>query len=129
MLVETPALLIADDDDDFRETLREVFAPRGFRTLLASDGDEALQIVLGEPVHLLLVDMHMPRLTGLELARRVRESQVAIPWILLSAALDAEIVREAQAAAAFSVLAKPVRFKQITEVVADAMRARYNWVS
>ena len=106
-----------------------MFAPRGFRTLLASDGDEALQIVLGEPVHLLLVDMHMPRLTGLEVARRVRESQVAIPWILLSAALDDAIVRAAREAAAFSILSKPIRFQQITAVVAEAMRARYNWVS
>ena len=127
MLVQPPSLLIADDDYDFRETLRDVFAPRGFRTLLASDGDEALHILEEEPVHLLLVDMHMPRLTGLEVARRVQESRVAIPWILLSAALDESIVREAQEAEAFSVLAKPVRFAQITAVVADAMRSRYNW--
>jgi len=127
VLVQPPSLLIADDDYDFRETLRDVFAPRGFRTLLASDGDEALHILEEEPVHLLLVDMHMPRLTGLEVARRVQESRVAIPWILLSAALDESIVREAQEAEAFSVLAKPVRFAQITAVVADAMRSRYNW--
>ena len=42
MNLVTPSLLIAEDDRDFRETLREVFAPRGFRTLLAQDGEEAL---------------------------------------------------------------------------------------
>lgn len=126
-MVDSPSLLITDDDHDFRETLRDVFLPRGFRTLLASDGEEALQILEDEPVHLLLVDMHMPRCSGLELIRRARELRIALPWILLSAALDESIVREAREAAAFSILAKPVRFAQITAVVADAMRTRYNW--
>ena len=45
MPIETPSLLITDDDPGFRETLRVVFQPRGFRTLLASDGEEALKIV------------------------------------------------------------------------------------
>ena len=45
MLVETPSLLITDDDPAYRETLQVVFEPRGFRTLLAGDGEEALDIV------------------------------------------------------------------------------------
>jgi CheY-like chemotaxis protein len=127
VLVETPSLLITDDDSDFRETLREVFDPRGFNTILASDGEEALQILEKQPVHLLLLDMHMPRITGLEVIQRVRAWGRTPPWILLSAALDDAILRAAREAAAFSVLAKPVRFAQITDVVAQVMRQRYNW--
>ena len=63
---KSPSLLITDDDSDFRETLQVVFEPQGFRTLLAGDGEEALHIVRHEEVHLLLLDMHMPKLTGLE---------------------------------------------------------------
>ena len=48
MLPETPSLLITDDDPGFRETLRVIFEPKGFRTLLAGDGDEALKIVHNE---------------------------------------------------------------------------------
>jgi hypothetical protein len=65
MLVETPSILITDDDHGFRETVRGMFEPRGFRTYLAADGEEALRIVGAEPVHLLLLDMHMPRLTAI----------------------------------------------------------------
>ncbi len=126
-IVAPPGLLITDDDRDFRETLREVFEPRGFRTWLAGDGDEALDILGSEPVHLLVVDMHMPRLSGLETIRRARENQVTIPWILMSAALDDEIIREAQEAEAFSVLPKPVGFAQLTAVVQQAMRLTYHW--
>ena len=71
MLLETPSLLITDDDPGFRETLRVIFEPKGFRTLLAGDGDEALKIVHNETVHVVLLDMHMPKLTGLETLRHV----------------------------------------------------------
>ena len=87
MRLELPSLLITDDDRDFRETLRNVFEPR-FRTLLAGDGEEALDIVRREEVHLLLLDMHMPKLTGLETLRQVKRFKSLLPCILLSARLD-----------------------------------------
>jgi CheY-like chemotaxis protein len=64
-----PSILITDDDRGFRETLRGVFEPEGFQTLLAEDGAQAIDIVRSFDVHLLLLDMHMPRLTGLETLR------------------------------------------------------------
>lgn len=127
VVLEHPCLLITDDDRDFRETLREVFEPRGFRTLLAGDGEQALSIVRSEPVHVLLMDMHMPRLTGLETLRQVREIQTDLPCILVSAALDPAIEEEARQCHVFSVLAKPLRFATITSVVQQAMRLTYDW--
>ena len=96
MLLETPSLLITDDDPGYRETLRVVFELRGFRTILAGDGEEALQIVHGETVHLVLLDMHMPRLTGLETLRLLKEFRAMLPCILLSAQLDDLIIEQAQ---------------------------------
>lgn len=122
-----PRMLITDDDAAVRETLRGVFEPRGFRTLLASDGQEALEIVEREPVHLMLLDMHMPRLTGLETLRRLREESKQLPCILISGGLDDGIIREAQDARAFSVLPKPIRVRELTASVNEAMRALYNW--
>jgi CheY-like chemotaxis protein len=127
MLLSSPSILITDDDLDFRETLRIVFEPRGFRTLLASNGEEALAIVRSEPVHLLLLDMHMPKLTGLETIRRVKEFQLRLPCILISAALDDGLIREAHLAEAFSVLPKPISRRQLNLVVDRALRHAYNW--
>jgi CheY-like chemotaxis protein len=126
MRLELPSLLITDDDHDFRETLRVVFESR-FRTLLASDGEEALQIVQKEEVHLLLLDMHMPKLTGLETLRRVKQFKSRLPCILLSAGLNENLIRQAQLAQAFSVLAKPITRQQLTSTVDAAMRRIYNW--
>lgn len=127
MLVTPPSLLITDDDGAFRETLCSVFAPRGYRTVTARDGDEALEIVEQQPVHVLLTDLHMPKLNGLETIRRIRQRQLVLPCILLSAALDDAILAQARDLKAFSVLPKPVRFSEVTRAVRQALRETYGW--
>ena len=127
MRLEIPSLLITDDDRDFRETLRDVFTPRGFRALVAADGAEALDIVQRERVHLVLLDMHMPRLTGLETLRRVKQLDAALPCILISAGMDDVLAEEARRARAFSVLSKPLRVEELTHAVGSAMRTTYDW--
>jgi CheY-like chemotaxis protein len=127
MRIETPSLLITDDDPGFRETLRVVFEPRGFRTLLAGDGEEAIQVVRRETVHLVLLDMHMPKLTGLETLRRLKEFRALLPCILLSAQLDEQIVQQAQEAHADSVLSKMLTIRQITAAVFRTLQQAYAW--
>jgi two-component system chemotaxis response regulator CheY len=127
MFTAPPSLLITDDDRDFRETLREAFQPRGFRTLLAGDGEEALRIVRTREVHLALLDMHMPKLTGLETLRQVKRFRATLPCILLSAELDERIVEQATRERAFSVLSKPIPLVELTSVVRLALARTYNW--
>jgi CheY-like chemotaxis protein len=127
MLIETPSILVADDDCAFRETVRGMLEPRGFRTLTASNGEEALKIVGREPVHLLLLDMHMPRLTGLETVQRIRQIHSRLPWVLLSAAIDETMLKQAQLAEVFSVLPKPVSCSDITNTVNQVFRHIYKW--
>ena len=162
MKLETPSLLITDDDRDFRETVAGMLSDRGFETLQAGDGEEALKIVCRQEVHLLLLDMQMPRLSGLETIERLRDLHVGwdkvaqatdgpphstphsggpaqaalagptlprfvIPWILISGALDDQLIARARAAAAFSILPKPVRLPDLTGAVSGALAQAYNW--
>ena len=127
MLVETPSLLITDDDTEFRHTLHGVFEPQGFRVLEAGDGEEALHIVCTQEVHLILLDMHMPKLTGLETIRLVRQIKSLLPCLLMSAALDEFLIEQARLLHAFSVLPKPMTFRQVTGVVRQALERTYNW--
>jgi CheY-like chemotaxis protein len=127
MILDVPSMLITDDDRDFRETLGGLFEQRGFHTLLAEDGQEAIEIVQRETVHVLLLDMHMPRLTGLETIRRVKQVVSAVPCILLSAAMDEALAEQAREACAFSTHAKPVSLPEITQSVSLAMRLTYDW--
>jgi two-component system chemotaxis response regulator CheY len=127
MIVTAPSILITDDDHGFRETVRGMLEPRGFRTVTASSGEEALKIVSLEPVHLLLLDMHMPRLTGIETVHRIRQLNSRLPCVLLSAALDEMIIRQARLADVFAILAKPVSRHDITNTVDEALRRIYGW--
>jgi CheY-like chemotaxis protein len=127
MLLETPSLLITDDDIAYRETLRGVFEQRGINTLLASDGEEALKIVQSERVHIVLLDMHMPKLSGLETLQRLKEIRALLPCILLSAHLDDMIIEQALLAHAYSVLSKTVTLNQIRGAVRQALERTYAW--
>ena len=87
MAILAPSILITDDDLAFRQTLQTVFEPHGFRTLTAGDGEEAVRIVQREEVHLVLLDMHMPKLTGVETIRQLKQLKAVLPCILMSAHL------------------------------------------
>jgi CheY-like chemotaxis protein len=101
-------ILITDDDPDCREALREIMEPEGFHTLLASCGEEALDIAQSEAVHLALLDMHMPTLTGLETLRMLRQIHALLPCILITADVTESLIREACQEKAYSVIPKPV---------------------
>lgn len=127
MLIETPSILVTDDDTAFRDTVRCILEPRGFRMLTASNGEETLRIVSSESVHLCLLDMHMPRLSGLETMRRLRQLNVLLPCVLLSAAIDESIEQQARLIDVFSVLAKPVSQKDLTTTVDQVFQRIYGW--
>ena len=127
MDLDMPSLLITDDDRAFRETLGDLFEERGFRTMLAQDGQEAFEIVQREKIHVVLLDMNMPRLSGLETIRRVKRVYAAVPCILLSAKMDETLAEQARQADAFSTHAKPISLPEITQTVSRAMRLAYDW--
>ncbi len=124
-----PNILIADDDRDFRESLGEVFSRRGFSTRLAADGCEAVEIVQNHAgLHLVILDVHMPRLSGLEALTQIRQRFAAtLPCILMSAQLDEAIVRQAEELKTSSVLAKPFTLRHVTGTVEQILVNSYGW--
>ena len=87
------SILITDDDRGIREILRELVEAQGHRPLLAADGDEAFDIVQAEPVHLALLDMQMPRMTGLETLQLIRSLNTLLPAILITADATMQLMR------------------------------------
>lgn len=120
-------LLITDDDRDFRQSLAEALQRRGFHTLEAEDGEEAMELVRRQSIHAMMVDNHMPRLTGIELARRLQSGSVFVPWILMSARIDERVVAEAEELHADSVLSKPFSLARLTEVLQSLLKTHYGW--
>jgi len=119
-------ILIADDDRGTRETLGEVLENRGFQPVLAKDGGEAVEIVQVQMVHLVLFDMHMPRLTGLEALSHLRQTlHKMLPALLMTADATAELMKQAMLAQVYSVIPKPVNMNVVLHTLAKALEQVY----
>jgi len=102
------SVLITDDDPACRQALRDIIEPEGYDTVLAESGEEALDIVQRQTVHAVMMDMHLPKMSGLEVLKILRQIRPQLPSILVTADATAELVRQAFAAHAYSVIPKPV---------------------
>jgi CheY-like chemotaxis protein len=119
------SVLIADDDDNSRETLRQIVEPAGLRALLARSGEEALDILGEGVVHLALFDLHMPHLTGLETLRLARQLGALLPCILITGDASDSVMRQASQASVYSVIPKPVSKSVVLYTVLRALARFY----
>ena len=115
------SILITDDDPGCRAALRDVLEPAGYRTLQAQSGEEAVDIVRELPVHALLLDMNMPRLSGLETVELVHQMNAQLPCILVTADADPGLMRRAFQAHVYSVIPKPVSKNVVLYTVVRAL--------
>jgi two-component system cell cycle response regulator DivK len=107
--VESPLVLIVDDSEDGRIICAEYLEFHGFRVALAQDGQQALDFVGDEVPDLIVMDLGMPVLGGIEAARRLRSAArtAGIPLIALTAYTSRDTRAEAMAAGFDLVLTKP----------------------
>lgn len=122
------SILITDDDQGCREALRSIMEPEGYRTVLAASGEEAVDIVRDEQIHLALLDMHMPKLTGLETIQLVHQFNALLPCILVTADSTQDLLCQAFRVQAFSVIPKPVSKNVVLYTVVRALLRAYGRV-
>ena len=116
--------LVVDDDPAIVHLLRRFLEQHGFAVETASQGPEALATLASRPVDLVLTDLAMPGMTGIELIREARARGVDAEFIVLTAVGSVPSAVEAMKCGAFEFLEKPVRFDHLRKVVANAMRHR-----
>ena len=118
-------LLLADDDAEFRRALRIVLEPH-VELYEAECGEEAVEIVRTRSIDIVLLDMHMKALTGLETLRVVKTLRAALPCIIITASATEELRRKAALADAFTVLKKPVTRRLLLRTVSRALETAYD---
>ena len=106
-------ILVVDDEPDARELLTEFLTARGYAVLAASSGEEALCKVREERPDLILLDVCMPRMNGLEVLKRVREIDHDVGVIMVTAISEAETGRQALKLGAFDYITKPLDFEYL----------------
>ena len=109
-------ILVAEDEDSNYELVKIVLQKR-FRLLRAHNGIEAVTINEDEKPDLILMDIRMPEMNGLDATRIIKEVDHSIPVIALSAYAFEENIREAKAAGCDEFMAKPFRVENLIEVV------------
>lgn len=117
-------ILITDDDPTLRAIASELLAADGHRLLEAADGDEALQILEGEAVDLLVLDMLMPNKDGLEtiLELRRRKTPIRILAISSGGSMDLDsLLRTAMVFGADRLMSKPLRISTFASTVAEML--------
>jgi DNA-binding NtrC family response regulator len=117
---ETPRLLIVDDDPGQRSLLDSFLRGQGFDTVLAESGERALELLPTKKFSMMISDVRMPGLSGLETLQRARKNFPSLPVLLVTAYTD---IREAVAAmrdGAVNYLAKPI---DLDELLANVRHA------
>src|SRR6266516_136083 len=117
---KAPRILIVDDDASQRSLLDSFLGGQGFETVLAPSGEQALELLRAEEVTMVISDVRMPGISGLETLRRARKERATLPILLVTAYSD---IREAVGAmrdGAVNYLSKPI---DLDELLASVRKA------
>ena len=116
-------ILVVDDDRTTRHVLRKVLKSAGFDVTVAKDGVEALKVLRTRRFDLLLLDVWMPRMTGLDLLERLRTRKVRPRVVVMTSDEAPETLLEAVRQQAFKYLHKPIASVALLQTVRDVLKA------
>lgn len=116
-------ILIVDDDPDIVTMLEDRLQASGYGTMIARDGVEALERIEQEAPHLILLDLDMPRLTGLEVLKRLPKIKLAeeLPVVVMTAHASIDAAVEAMKTGAYDFLTKPLDKDHLLLVIGKAL--------
>ncbi|MBA2341395.1 MAG: sigma-54-dependent Fis family transcriptional regulator, partial [Pyrinomonadaceae bacterium] len=117
-------VLVVEDETNLRLVLEKELARLGFETQVATDGEAALGQLEEAAVDVLLCDINMPRMDGLELLRRVRERANPPEMIMLTGYATVETAVEAMKLGAYDYLSKPYRITELEALIKQAAEKR-----
>ncbi len=110
-------LLIVDDQYGIRILLNEVFQKEGYQTFQASNGMQALQIVEQDRPDLVLLDMKIPGMDGIEILKRLKEMDQTIEVFIMTAYGELDMIQQAKDLGARTHFAKPFDIDEIRAAV------------
>jgi CheY-like chemotaxis protein len=116
-------VLIADDDLTIRALLGDMLADLGHDVTAASNGMEAVDLAARDRPDLIILDFLMPRLSGLDAMKTMRQRGLSMPIVLLTAISDASMRELEGVERADAVMEKPFKKRTLEKAIAKAMRA------
>ncbi|MCC6213932.1 MAG: sigma-54-dependent Fis family transcriptional regulator [Polyangiaceae bacterium] len=124
MLSEPKQILVVDDEPNLRRVLGALLTRDGHEVVTAEDGEQALAVLAEHHIDLVLSDLRMPKLDGMELLRRARALDEELPVVLITAHGTVDNAVEALKTGAFDYITKPFDQDEVRTVVRKALRTR-----
>ena len=122
--LEAPRCLVVDDEPRLRQVLMRLMEMDGFRCDEAANGAEALAILAGTSVPLVLSDLRMPTMDGIELLRQIRARHPDVAVVMITAVADVEVAVSCLAIGAMDYLTKPFHLEEVRARVIQALEKR-----
>jgi response regulator RpfG family c-di-GMP phosphodiesterase len=119
-----PRCLVVDDEPRLRQVLMRLMESDGFSCVEAGTGADALQILEGVSVTLVLTDLRMPQMDGIELLRRVKARWPDIAVVMITAVADVEVAVSCLASGAMDYLTKPFHLEEVRARVRQSLEKR-----
>ena len=123
-MLEGVSILVADDEEIMREILYSLLTREGCHVRMANDGETAVQVVREEPFDVVLLDIMMPGLNGLDALEKIKNFDTDLPVIMITAYGTTSNTREAFKRGAFDFVEKPFKNDDVLLVVRNAVAQR-----
>ena len=118
-LQEQRRILVVEDDEDMGENLQRILTLAGYQVHLARDGAEAITVLQTQPFHLVLTDLLMPRMGGLELLGEIRRLGRGVPVVFLTALGSRAAFTKAMDLGAVGFVTKPFQANSLLEAIRE----------
>jgi two-component system NtrC family response regulator len=118
-------VLVVDDEKNYLLVLEALLAGAGYEVITAEGGEEALEIIRRNDLDLVITDMKMPRLSGIELLEQIKQVYTDLPVIMMTAYGTVEKAVEAMKKGAFDYILKPFKNEELLLTVAKALDLRH----
>jgi two-component system, NtrC family, response regulator PilR len=114
-------ILVVDDEEDVRETLSTVLENLDYDPYVAANGEEALETIRQKPIDIILSDLYMPGMNGIELLKRVKSEKKSIVFLMITAHPTIETAVDAIKKGAYDYLTKPFHIEEVRIKLGRAM--------
>lgn len=112
-----PKLLIVDDEIDVQEFAKRFFEKRDIAVITTGNGNEALSIIESEKPDMVLLDVHMEQITGVDVLRKLRSNDDQTKVIMVTGVEDEETIREAKNLGVINYIHKPLVLDELEKIV------------
>ncbi len=117
-------VLVVDDEAQIRKSLKGVLSDEGYRVVMAEDGPNALSVVEEESPDIVLLDIWMPDMDGIQVLKKIKEDHPSLPVVMISGHGNIETAVTATKLGAFDFIEKPLSLEKILVIINNALNLK-----